>query len=95
LIDPCWGQKWQVACRRLFYASLHLTVCCSLVRHRAESGSEIKNRASGFPLSHSATVTVLAFAAFSMHFAHGLAVSQPVKRAANSRVTDSGFKKKL
>jgi hypothetical protein len=29
-----------------------------------------------------------------MHFAHGIAVSHQVKRAANGRVTDSGFKKK-
>ena len=29
-----------------------------------------------------------------MHFAHGFAVSHQVKRAANGRVTDSGFKKK-
>ena len=41
------------------------------------------------------TVTVFAFAEFSMHFAHGFAVSHEVKRAANGRVTDSGFKKKL
>jgi hypothetical protein len=31
---------------RLFYARHHPTICCSLVRHRAESRSEIKNRAS-------------------------------------------------
>jgi hypothetical protein len=29
-----------------------------------------------------------------MHFAHGFAVSQQVKRAANGRVMDSGFNKK-
>src|ERR1035441_4335067 len=46
------------------------------------------------PFRPFATVTGLAFAGVSMHFAHGIAVSHQVKRAANGRVTDSGFKKK-
>jgi hypothetical protein len=43
-----------VVCLRLFYARLHPTVCCSLVRHRADIRSEIKNCASVslFPFRH-------------------------------------------
>jgi hypothetical protein len=46
-------------------------------------------------LPHFATVTVLAFAESSFRIRDRLAVSPFVKRAANGRVTDSGFKKKL
>jgi hypothetical protein len=54
--------------------------------------SEIKNRAS-VSLLTSATVTVLAFAEFQMHFAHGSLSPQSVKRAANGRMTTAVSKK--
>jgi hypothetical protein len=73
----------------------HPTVCCSLVRQPAGICGEIKNRASGFPLSLPATVTVFAFTKCCMRWRARLAVFPSVKRAANGRVTDSGFKKKL
>jgi hypothetical protein len=47
------------------------------------------------PFCPFATVTVLAFADSRMRFRARLAVSRQVQRAANGRVTDSGFKKKL
>ena len=79
---------------RLFCARRHPAVCCSLVRHRADFRSEIKNRAS---------VSLLPFRhchGFSFRWVFNalprtasLSPNQ-VKRAANGRVTDSGFKKK-
>lgn len=43
-----------MVCLRLFYVCHYPTACCSLVRHPAENGSEIKNRASVayFPFRH-------------------------------------------
>ena len=32
------GLEWMVVCLRLFYARHHPSVCCSLVRHRADIG---------------------------------------------------------
>ena len=52
----------QVVFCAFFYARHHPTICCSLVRHRADIGSESVNRASVFPFALSATVTVCAFA---------------------------------
>ena len=79
---------------RLFYARHHPAVCCSLVRHQADFRSEIKNRAS---------VSLLPFRhchGFSFRWVFNalprtasLSPNQ-VKRAANGRVTDSGFRKK-
>jgi len=73
----------------------HPAFCCSLVRHRADNGSESENRASvslfpfpplsRFPLS----------LGFECAPAHGSLSPRSVKRAAYGRVTDSGFKKKL
>jgi hypothetical protein len=57
------GAAGQIFGLHFFYARRHPTVCCSLVRHRADVGSEIKNRAS-IPLCPFITVTVFAFAEF-------------------------------
>jgi hypothetical protein len=57
--------------------------------------SEIENRASVSPLPfrHCHAFRFRWFV--ELHFAHGSLSPQAVKRAANGRVTDSGFKKKL
>jgi hypothetical protein len=78
---------------RLFLSlAITQTVCCSLVRQPAEVGGDIKNRASGFlqlpPLSR-----FLRSPGFQCAAAHGWLPPPSVKRAANGRVTDSGFKK--
>ena len=83
----------QVVCLRPFYAHRHLTVCCSLVRHRADFKSEIKNRASvsllPFPHCHGFSFR------WDLNALPRTASLSPnqVKRAANGRVTDSGSKK--
>src|SRR6202789_1971900 len=83
----CW-----VVSRRLFTLAVTPTVCCSLIRHQAEIGGDIKNRASGSlqlpPLSRFLRSPGLECAG-----ARGLLPPPPLKRAANGRVTDSGFKK--
>ena len=47
---------------RLYCASRHLTVCCSLVRHRADSWQRDQKSRQRLPFSHFATVTLFAFA---------------------------------
>jgi hypothetical protein len=83
-----------VVCLRHFYARHQPSVCCSLVRHQADSWERDQKPRQRLHLPPSATVTVLAFADSSMRSARGLLSPPAVKRAANGRVTDSGSKKK-
>jgi len=56
--------------------------------------SEIKNRASGFPFALSATVTVLAFAGFSMRSRARLAVSPTSEASSKQQGDGQRFQKK-
>jgi len=56
--------------------------------------SEIKNRASGFPFALSATVTVLAFAGFSMRSRARLAVSPASEASSKQQGDGQRFQKK-
>ncbi len=51
-----------VVCLRLFYARRHPTICCSLVRHRAEIWERDQKPRQRRHFPHFATVTVLVFA---------------------------------
>jgi len=79
---------------RLFYARLHPTICRSLVRHPTVVRSESGNRASVFPLSLSAAVTVSAFAEFHLRWRTRLAVSRKGEASSKRQGDGQRFQKK-
>ncbi len=83
-----------VVCRRFLLRRRHPAVCCSLVRHRADVRSESQKRASVAPFPFPPLSRYRLSLDLQVRWRARLAVSRPVKRAANGRVTDSGFKKK-
>ena len=83
-----------VVCLRLFYAHHHPTVCCSLVRHRADIWERDLKPRQRLPIPHFATVTVLAFAGLLNALHARLAVS-PICEASSKRQGDGQrFQKK-
>src|ERR1019366_1379285 len=83
-----------VICLRLFYARHHPSVCCSLVRHRAEIWERDQKPRQRRHFPHFATVTVLAFAELFHRFRARLAVS-PICEASSKRQGDGQrFQKK-
>jgi len=79
---------------RLLGAHRHTTVCRSLFRHPAADGSEIENRASVGPFRPHRPCHAFRFRwGIDCALAHGGLAPLRVKRAANSRMADSGSKK--
>ena len=85
---------------RLFvFAFFTPAITPPLAAHRSDTeptiGSDCENRASVAPFLFSPLSRFPLSLGNEMRFRARLAVSPSVKRAANGRVTDSGFKKKL
>lgn len=89
------GRLAQVVFFAIFTPAVIPTIGCSLVRHQAENGSEIKKPRQCFHLSLSSTITVLAFAESPMHFMHGLAVSRNGEASSQRQGDGQRFQKKL
>jgi hypothetical protein len=77
-----------------FTPAPHPTVCCSLVRHRAEFGSDFKNRASGSPSPASPLSRFLLSLRSSTHFAPRPAVSPNSEASSKQQGDGQRFQKK-